>query len=51
MGMQPDLCGLDPVIRENFDGCNIFVMDMEWNQEIRDEMNSAINQAFEKMGL
>lgn len=51
MGMQPDLCGLDPVIRENFDGCNIFVMDMEWNQEIRDEMNSAINQAFEKNGI
>lgn len=52
MGMQPDLCGLDPVIRENFsDGCNTFVMDMEWNQEIRDKMNDAINQAFEKSGI
>lgn len=50
--MQPDLCSDDPVIRENFlSGCNIFMEDMEWNQEIRDKMNDAINQAFEENGI
>lgn len=51
MGMQPDLNGDDPVIRENFGGCNIFMMDMEWNQEIRDKMNDTIHQAFEENGI
>lgn len=51
MGMQPDLCANDPVIREKFGGCNTFMIDMEWNQEIRDEMNDAINQAFKENGI
>ncbi len=51
LGMQPDLCGNDPVIREKFGGCNSFVEDMEWNQEIRDKTNDAIDQAFEEKGI
>ena len=51
-GMPLQLSGTDPVIRENFpSGCNIFMEDMEWNQEIRDKMNDAINQAFEENGI
>ena len=49
--MQPDLYSDDPVIREKFGGCNMFVGDMEWNQEISDKMNDAINQAFEENGI
>ncbi len=51
LGMQPDLCSDDPVIREKFGGCNIFVEDMDWNQEIRGRMNDAINQAFKENGI
>ena len=51
LGMQPDLCSDDPVIREKFGGCNMFMEDMEWNQEIRDKMNAAIHQAFEENGI
>lgn len=51
LGMQPDLCSNDPVIRENFGGCNMFMEDMEWNQEICDKMNDAINQAFKENGI
>ncbi len=51
LGMQPDLYSDDPVIREKFGGCNMFVGDMEWNQEIRDKMNDAVNQAFEENGI
>ncbi len=29
----------------------MFVGDMEWNQEIRDKMNDAVNQAFEENGI
>ncbi len=51
MGMQPDLCGNDPLIREKFGGCNTFVDDMEWNQEIRGKINDAIHQALEENGI
>ena len=51
LGMQPDLCSDDPVIREKFGGCNIFVEDMDWNQEIRGKINDAINQAFKENGI
>lgn len=50
-GIAPALNGYDPVIQENFGGCNIFMMDMEWNQEIRESMNDAINQEFEENGI
>ena len=50
--MPLQLSGTDPVIRENFpSGCNIFMEDMEWNQEIRDKMNDAINQTFKENGI
>ncbi len=50
-GEAPALCADDPVIRKNFGGCNMLVEGMEWNQEIRNEMNDAIHRALEENGI
>lgn len=50
-GIPPALDSDDPVIQEHFGGCNIFIMDMEWNQEVRGQMDDAIRQAFEENGI
>lgn len=41
----------DPVLQEKFGGYNIFIMDMEGNQDARNEIKDAINQAFEENGI
>ena len=50
-GKAPALNNYDPVIQENFGGCNIFTMKMEWNRDIREDINDAINRAFEENGI
>ncbi|MFU0826698.1 MAG: hypothetical protein ACFWTJ_04035 [Lachnoclostridium sp.] len=50
-GKNPALNSDDPVIQKNFGGCNIFIMDMEYNQETREEINRIINQVFKENGI
>lgn len=50
-GEPPALNSYDPVIQEKFGGCNIFIMDMEGNQDARNALNEAVDKAFEENGI
>lgn len=50
-GKEPRVCSYDPVIQENFGGWNIFLDDINYNTEVRTQMNDSINQIFEENGI
>lgn len=51
LGLKPSVNNYDPVIQRVFGGMNSFVADIEYNQEIRGQMNDAINQLFKENGI
>lgn len=50
-GKTPPLNSYDPVIQEQFGGCNIFVTDMETNIVARNELNDAIRRILKEYGI
>ncbi|MDD6303666.1 hypothetical protein ACTQ1U_10240 [Thermoguttaceae bacterium LCP21S3_D4] len=44
-------CLYDPADMEEFGGSNIFVREMEYNQETRDAVNDVVNRLFRKNGI
>lgn len=51
LGLKPSVNNYDPVIQRVFGGMNSFVADIEYNQEIRGQMNDSINQLFKENGI
>lgn len=44
-------CLYDPADMEEFGGSNVFVREMEYNQETRDAINDVVNHLFRKNGI
>lgn len=44
-------CLYDPADMEEYGGSNVFVSEMEYNQETRDAINDVVNQLFRKNGI
>lgn len=50
-GKEPNVNHYDPVMQENFGGHNVFKRDMDYNVDMRNEINESINQLFKENGI